>query len=81
MALPPFSVSISNSQFSPSRDTLSAVDLLGFVLSASTDDLQRALLAQLAQRIHAHHQALGDDDNDGEGGTILLNNDDGCHVQ
>lgn len=39
--------------------------------------ITRALLAQLAQRLHAHHHNTGDEDEDGET-TILLNNDEGC---
>jgi nuclear receptor interaction protein len=38
--------------------------------------ITRALLAQLAQRIHAHHGGEGDDD-DGEG-PVLIGNDEGC---
>ncbi|KAF2476321.1 WD and tetratricopeptide repeat-containing protein [Lindgomyces ingoldianus] len=41
--------------------------------------ITRALLAQLAQRIHAHSHIGGEEDEDGEeGGTIFINNDDVC---
>jgi hypothetical protein len=30
--------------------------------------------------MHAHHHNGGDPDEDGEGGTIILNSDDGCEV-
>jgi nuclear receptor interaction protein len=42
--------------------------------------LQRALLAQLAQRMHAHRNTDGDTDEDGEGGTIILDGDDNCQI-
>ncbi|KAK7179292.1 hypothetical protein DPSP01_005714 [Paraphaeosphaeria sporulosa] len=45
--------------------------------------ITRALLAQLAQRLHGHQQIVlggGDDDEDGEP-TIVFNNDEGCNVQ
>lgn len=41
--------------------------------------ITRALLAQLAQRIHAQHHGAGDDE-DGDGTSIVLNDDDGCNV-
>lgn len=41
--------------------------------------ITRALLAQLAQRLHAHHHVGGEGDEDGET-TILLNNDEGCTI-
>lgn len=41
--------------------------------------ITRALLAQLAQRLHAHQHHGGDEDDEGET-TILLNNDEGCAV-
>ena len=48
--------------------------------------ITRALLAQLAQRLHGHQQIVlggggggGEEDEDGEA-TILLNNDEGCNV-
>jgi nuclear receptor interaction protein len=40
--------------------------------------ITRALLAQLAQRIQAHHEGEGDDD-DGEG-PVLIGNDEGCMI-
>lgn len=40
--------------------------------------ITRALLAELAQRIHAQQHGMGDDDV-GED-TIVLNNDDGCNI-
>lgn len=39
--------------------------------------ITRALLAQLAQRLHRHTGGEDDDDDEGEG-PILLNNDEGC---
>ncbi|KAJ4357324.1 uncharacterized protein N0V89_001899 [Didymosphaeria variabile] len=46
--------------------------------------ITRALLAQLAQRLHGHQQIVlgggGEEDEDGEG-TIVFNNDEGCNVQ
>ena len=41
--------------------------------------ITRALLAQLAQRIHAQHHGGGTDE-DGNGTSIILNDDDGCNV-
>ena len=48
--------------------------------------ITRALLAQLAQRLHGHQQIVlgggaggGGEDEDGEA-TIVLNNDEGCNV-
>jgi len=41
--------------------------------------ITRALLAQLAQRLHAHHHVGENGDNEGEA-TILLNNDEGCNI-
>lgn len=45
--------------------------------------ITRALLAQLAQRLHGHQQIVlggGEEDEDGEA-TIVFNNDEGCNVQ
>ncbi|KAF2192687.1 WD40 repeat-like protein [Zopfia rhizophila CBS 207.26] len=41
--------------------------------------ITRALLAQLAQRVHAHHN-LEDDDDDGEGGGPIYINEENCEV-
>lgn len=42
--------------------------------------ITRALLAQLAQRIHAHQAAGGDAGEDGDGDDTVLINDDGCSI-
>jgi nuclear receptor interaction protein len=46
--------------------------------------ITRALLAQLAQRLHGHQQVvLGGGGEDGEDteATIMFNNEEGCNVQ
>jgi nuclear receptor interaction protein len=62
-----------------------AVGCLLTVICPGREDafITRALLAQLAQRLHGHQQVVlgGGEEGEDTEATIMFNNEEGCNVQ